>query len=65
MTAAAITACATPEVICRCHDEEAGVGIEVPVIAACFSVVVGRQRGLGPLLFTGGVGHPLSIPMLK
>lgn len=65
VTAAAITACATPEVIGRRHDEEAGVGIEVPVFAACFSEVVGRLRGLGDGRITVGVGHPLSIPMLK
>ena len=65
VAATAIAAGTAPEVVGRRHDEESGGGIEVAVFAACFSEVVGRLRGLGDGLITVGVGHPLSIPMLK
>ena len=65
VAATAIAAGTAPEVVGRRHDEESGGGFEVAVFAACFSEVVGRLRGLGDGLITVGVGHPLSIPMLK
>ena len=65
MAAATIAAGASPEVIVRRHDEESIGWIEVAVITVGRSEVVGRHRDLGDWLITGGVGHSLSIPMLK
>lgn len=65
VAAPTIAAGAAPEVIGRRHDEQTRARVEVAVIAGCFSVVVGRHRGFGPMPITGGVGHPLSIAMLK
>jgi len=65
VAAAALTAGTAPEVVFRRHDEESSGGIEVAVVTVGHSVIVGRHRGLGDVLITGGVGHPLSIPMLK
>ena len=65
MAAATIAAGASPEVILRRHDEQTCARVEVAVITVGRSEVVGRHRALGDRLITGGVGHSLSIPMLK